>query len=552
VGARVEGNLDCDGAALINRENYAFSIDGANISGGLFLKNGFINGEVRLVGATIGGNLDLDGGVIIHRTGDALSSDGSKIAGNVFLNNGFQADGQVKLIGATIGGDLNCDHGLIQASNALVCDGAKIAGSVFLNNGFRAVGQVKLIGATIGGDLSANGGQLLNREGYALSADKLKISGGVFLNNAFKGEGHVSFVGAMINGTLNCSNSTVVSGTGTALSCDGAKITGNFLGNGFKAEGEVRLVGAIIDGNLDFDSAVLINRKDKAFLVDRATIGGGVFLRDFKAEGAVHFATTSVTGYFYWRKVRSPEFTALDLRSAKMGTLADDERSWPGKGSVFLDGLTYDRIDDDSPTDADTRVKWLKLQGAGRFSPQPYEQLAAVLHKMGHDEEAVKVTIAKNQEHATHTLFLSQQWWWYNVFGPLIGYGYRPIYAFWFSVAVISLGCLVFWIGYRGRLIIPAKQEAAVQAIYSSHEFSKHYPKFHPIVYSLETFVPLLQLDMGKHWRPDATRKCHIRLGNFSIPFTGDLLRYYFWFHIIAGWVLTTLWLAGLTGLVKS
>jgi hypothetical protein len=33
---------------------------------------------------------------------------------------------------------------------------------------------------------------------------------------------------------------------------------------------------------------------------------------------------------------------------------------------------------------------------------------------------------------------------------------------------------------------------------------------------------------------------------------SGSLLRCYFWFHIIAGWILTTLWVGGLTGLLKT
>jgi hypothetical protein len=36
------------------------------------------------------------------------------------------------------------------------------------------------------------------------------------------------------------------------------------------------------------------------------------------------------------------------------------------------------------------------------------------------------------------------------------------------------------------------------------------------------------------------------------MTFSGAVLRWYFWIHIIAGWVLTTLWVGGLTGLLKT
>ena len=39
--------------------------------------------------------------------------------------------------------------------------------------------------------------------------------------------------------------------------------------------------------------------------------------------------------------------------------------------------------------------------------------------------------------------------------------------------------------------------------------------------------------------------------GTVSATITGRLLRWYLWFHILAGWVLTPLMFAGLSGLIR-
>ena len=60
-------------------------------------------------------------------------------------------------------------------------------------------------------------------------------------------------------------------------------------------------------------------------------------------------------------------------------------------------------------------------------------------------------------------------------------------------------------------------------------------PLFNPIVYSLDSFVPLIDLHQAKYWLP-----------------TGLLLRTYHWLHIIAGWALTSLLVVGMTRLVRK
>ena len=85
-----------------------------------------------------------------------------------------------------------------------------------------------------------------------------------------------------------------------------------------------------------------------------------------------------------------------------------------------------------------------------------------------------------------------------------------------------------------------------------TRKIKQTYPKFNALVYSLETFVPLLKLDIEKYWIPDANRGRRFGLLVSELVIPGTLFRCYLCLHIIAGWILTTLWVGGVTGLIKS
>src|SRR5262249_9817410 len=85
---------------------------------------------------------------------------------------------------------------------------------------------------------------------------------------------------------------------------------------------------------------------------------------------------------------------------------------------------------------------------------------------------------------------------WYDFFGPLIGFSYQVWNALYASIAVIAIGCFIFQKGKNCALITPTKPE-------EKHENS--YPKFDALIYSLETFVPLARFGIAEFWTPSAT-----------------------------------------------
>ena len=577
-GARIEGPLNLDFArmpfplllslsgipeGIFLRESRAASIsfegthtgpisaDRLTVDGTVFLRNGFLaKGLVRLLGARIHGILDCTKGTFMGteiktpkgKTRIALTADRLDVGGGVFLREGFHATGEVRLLGAHIRGDLDCHGGTFEnpGAEALNADSLVVGGNVFLTDEFRARGQVRLLGARIRGNLECNAGtfegaEIETPEGktiVAVVADGVEVGGGVFLREGFCAKGEVRLLGTRIRSNLDCTGGTFENPGGKALNADGLEVGGGvLLSGGFLATGEVRLLGARIRGDLDCDGGTFENPGGKALSADGLEIGGGLFLRQgFQATGKV------------------------SLVHAKARVLADDEASWPGHGNLDLQGFVYEGII--GPTDAATRLRWLARQypekrRRGHYYPQPYEQLAAVLRRAGHVAESKKVLMAKEKDLRKYGDLgpLARVWNW--ILGATIGYGYRVRYALGLAAGIVLLGVLFFWLGHRAGLLSPTFPSRAETAAPSEKRLDE---AFCPWVYSLDTFLPIVNLYQEARWLPND------RGGDVVTAFCPDrcigltwshLLWAWFWIEILAGWLLTTLALAGLTGLIR-
>ena len=86
------------------------------------------------------------------------------------------------------------------------------------------------------------------------------------------------------------------------------------------------------------------------------------------------------------------------------------------------------------------------------------------------------------------------------------------------------------------RPILPTSGSPKIVDTHQPQAVPASYPKFCPIAYSVETFVPFLKLGISQNWTPNS----------------GSWLQTYLWLHIAAAWILTTLWVGGLTRLLKS
>ena len=469
--------------------------------------------------------------------------------------------------------------------------GARITGTLSLDGcrGLRTLGldcceiaEIPVLRDAEGQTISFDGSRI-----PGLKADRLDTTGGVFLRNGFEATGAVSLSGAQIGGNLECDGGRFsdAAASGNALFADGLSVAGDvYLRNGFEAAEAVRLSGAQIRGALDctggrFDS------KDTAINVQSAEVLGGIF----------------------WRAMAPLSTCIIDLTNAKTSFLADDAESWPVKGKLILNGFRYDRIAE-GPTGFAARKEWLERQVethlSTKFKPQPFEQLAKVLRETGHGEDAAQISMLKRDyERRARWISALQRLeatfegladlraqrrierdadeierldreiapkWWRCLMSPfsllrdygvwllswlfkrLIGYGYRPLWAVGWSFGFILCGLLVFQGAEQSVSMVPnnpflLKKEWA-DALGTADPyaaFAKAVPDFQPfepIIYSIDTFVPLVNLHQETHWIPQPEGK----------PGAWSFSRLYLWVHIAMGWVITTLLVASLTGVVKK
>lgn len=508
--------------------------------------------------------LDLTGSQI-----EGLRADGLKVDSNVILRNKFKANGEIRLVNAIIGGNLDFNNSTLditkaRTGTAINAETAEIDGSVFLNKKFVAIGEVTFQGATIGHNFNCEGGSFMNPADVAINATKAKIEGDVLMRVAFFAEGAVLLGDSTIGHDMDCSFGSFKHPFATALSVSGSKINGSlFMDTDFRAEGTVYLDHAEIGDTLDCGGQY--SKADNGvpalptYAINAIAIkvgGSCAFSPSLGSEGNIDFTGASIGSYLYLRNLEGLKTIHLNLISVKTGILADKIESWPSPGNLLLDGFTYERIDNNSPSDAESRIRWLRLQPTNNVFTQPYEQLARIFTSMGHQDDATEVMVAKNHDYA-NTLHWSKysQWaqcFWYKIFGRFIGYGYKTWRAFGLSIVFIITGNFIFHFARRRNLILPMDEKDCSFDMRGNPHLSANYPAFSNFIYSLEMFVPLVKLGMDDNWRPYANRWTKIRIGRRWFNITGKMVRWYLWLHILAGWVLTTLWVGGLTGLVKT
>lgn len=493
---------------------------------------------VRLSGAFIAGVLDLEACRLFRDIGlkdcrfDAVPVLRSAIIDRLFLD------------GSALPG-LQAER--LEARGGLYLRGADVAGEIRLSN------------ASLGGNFECDGARMRASADLALRCDGLEARG-VLLRGADV-RGGIDLAGARIGAEVDCTGAVVHRPDGVAIAASALEAGGSVLLRSAQIAGEVRLVGAKIGGDLDCNGARIAAPGGRAIEASRTSIAGGFFLR----EGA------ALDG-------------ALTLTGASIGSIHDDEASWPKPGDLLLNRCRYDGFID-GPVDAQRRLDWLSRQTPERwgedFWPQPYEQLATVLVQMGHEEDARTVLIAKERLQRLARRRRARQPWWRLVLaakdgmlGITVAYGRQPLLAFVWLALFWAVGVAVFWNAeregafkprspvilrspewtlcglHRGeeRFLASSQQtlpgraadgESQLDCFRSQWEAAS-YPVFNAWMFSLDTLLPVLDVNQKTYWLPDPTKR------------GGAPALAYFYFQSVVGWALSLLAVAGFSGIVKS
>ncbi|KIC09891.1 hypothetical protein RA19_14135 [Leisingera sp. ANG-M1] len=355
--------------------------------------------------------------------------------------------------------------------------------------------------------------------------------------------------GLKVGGQLGCDGAEFQNKGGTALNLQDAEIGQTLFLRSVKIFGAADLNGLKTGGALECNGAEFQNRGRTALNLQDAEIGQGFFFRD----------QVTVQG-------------SIDLTTAHCGDLVDDPDCWPDSGHLILDGFTYRRIA--GSTDARTRLNWLARgdHWEGEFYPQPYKQLAKVLHEMGHEADAKEVRISLAQKLArnaraeriwfTGTEFeflrvllpLPIIWFWHMALNFLTDYGYRPGKSL---AALVFLWAVAIYPAHKAwkegsfapnsgpMLTSPEWQHLARDSDNPSKEWSstvpgKDWETFNRYAYAADLVVPIIDLGQTDAWAPSTER-----------GWWGYHLWWLRWVFTTMGWIVTALGAAALTGIIR-
>jgi hypothetical protein len=414
--------------------------------------------------------------------------------------------------------------------------GLVVHGDLNLANGFHASGETRIETAKVEGDLNGNGASFHYSSSSlseyseslkpALVLDESTIGGSVDFSFGFRAEGAVLIREALVAGDLDMHRAELSNPHNVALQAYFSSFDTVSLGNPTQGPFEA-------DGLVELSVATMRS----ALMVRDARLLGA------PGDGHGFVASGMRTPALLWQNVELHNGAIFDLSNARVGILLDDRESWPQAGNLLIDDLTYDNFGAGAPADARTRLQWISLQ-PGAFRPQPYRQLAKVLADRGDDAGATRVRIAAEDLRYASRGPLARVWGGFLKW--TIGYGHRPMLTIMWSLAVVLLGWAVVRVAKAASVMRPTYPENPPA------QEELHYQTLHALLYSLDVFLPFVNLHQEHYWWPDedASGVCPV-LGR-KLTVRGSTIQYYLWLQIIAGWILSAIFLAGVTGLIRG
>ncbi|MER6065439.1 oxidoreductase [Streptomyces sp. NPDC001792] len=464
----------------------ALRLTGARITGGLDLRFAEVAVPVVLADCRFDEVPLLQGARIraVALSGSSLpglAADTAQIDGRLVLSR-CHLTGPLVLDRAQINGDLDLRNAVITAPGPEAVSAVHVAirGDTLCTN-LAVQGGFRISGGSIDGEFDLEGASLSNPGGHALDAYHVQINEDFTFHPNFRAEGRIILSGATVSAAIGFCGAQLDNAGDVALEAIDVRVARNFdLGEGLAVVGGIKLDGSHIGTQLSFRDATLAHPD-----------GTALSLRLVQAR------ETDL-------RTRQPIAGTVDARNAQLGTLYDMPDTWPAH--LRLAEATYDALAD--PLVAAERVEWLR-RGTDGYLPQPYEQLAAAYRRLGHEDEARTVLLAK-QRHRRATLPPLSRAWGY-VQDATVGYGYRPLRAGLWLAALLACGAIFFGVHP------PAPLEAGKE------------PPFNAVFYTLDLLVPIITFGQEAAFAPRGV---------------GQWLAYGL---TAAGWVLATTVTAGIS-----
>jgi hypothetical protein len=603
-GISIRGNLNCEGGYFENPTPYikgefkkidekisedmkphTIVVNQAVIRGNVYLRKDRLlqhpfesHGQILMIESEIFGKLDCGGAVLRGSRGndDVLATDRTRIRGSAYL---WYCDsyGQIHFRGTRIDGDLHLTSGEFYISAGdyhapLDLQRLKVEGSLFLDG--IETRQVYLAGARIGADLDCTGAKFMASGPEAPPSGTHAPAGAVGILG-------IDAYGAVIGGELRLDGISFVSAESN--DSDGSENVGEDVARIVDLGGAcaTRLSLPWADRcttrpEIEHGTPIQLKRPDWEADPARFVLYYlSRFKRSFEAKDdedtqqdpppksakAGRRSALDVLLHYLtkWQEriMASRFLERVELRAnQKRALLRQYERStaWiRQKWTVRLKGFSFSYVNG-----CDTKELAYRWLDRIEFDTQPYDQLAAVLAGKGREGMARSVLVRK--EH----LRRMQHPWWYRfdkyLFGGLyratVGYGYRPERALAWAAIIIMLGCVFFAHGYNKKWFAPNEIEAYTMLHESGEKkiSPPTYVAFNPFLYTLDVFVPTLDLGQKKNWHPVEPRSevNSPRDESKQDRFFNWVVFYYYPAAVVLGWILIVIAILGPIGVIKK
>ncbi|MGI5457451.1 hypothetical protein ACQEWB_30660 [Streptomyces sp. CA-249302] len=424
---------------------------GLDCAGTFYLTNARVQDVLLLRGATISGP-----------RGNLQMSE-LTVGGGLYLGRGFSCTGTVNLCGATIGATVELldatltGPGLDAGDYALHLGCAQVGGDIQAERGLVVDGPITLADTSVRGSVVLRGARLNHPSGTALMAARVHIGGDFDGRGGLSAEGTLDLCDARIGGSLLLDGAelTAPDGGPNALSANGIDVGGlAHFGRGLTAHGRIAMSNAVVRSYLSFYGAVLDAGEADEALVCRGTQAAQLALQFGEIPKGV-----------------------VDLSRTRAALIHDDPATWPD--SLIVDGTVYGILR--PALRAADRLPWLARDPEG-FTPQPYEQLATVYQSHGRDADARTVLVARHRN-LRPVLPLPARLW-SLLQDVTVGYGYRPRRAIGLLLCLLAAGSALFGTWHPEPV------------------GGGPYPRFQPVIYTLDLLLPLVDLGQERAYEP--------------------------------------------------
>jgi hypothetical protein len=570
LGARMGGSLDLLGVCIESSDGPAVDLSDATIEGRVFViedlagRRSAIRGRMDMSSACISGRFLLrnasievladrsDGSLYARPTaaGTALKAPRLSVGAEMALAGQCEVTGGIDLSmgdmsSVSVGGNcvLNAPGG-----SALDLAGAQIRTGLRLDENVAVEGTIRLEGTVIHGTLALHG-QLSQPEHRSLVAGTgMTVYGDVYLEGLRTDGGRINFRGATL-GSLIAGGAQLRNPGGYSVSLTQALIKGSVrLTGGFTSTGLVVLNRSTVEGRVQFTGGSFTcpapaprNVHGNAIEAISATVRGGIDLG--------------------WETVTP----SVDFTDATTTFLADDPAAWPDRFTIS--GMTYDRFErPDGATprqvwDPAARCAWLSRQTY--FDSGPYEQAARVFRQHGYTSEAEQILMAqRKQARQVGRSSATRSRRALDAIYAIIGYGYRPSRVLWLLAALLVLVTVTLELPASKATLRANNGNGDVYAtsgllstpggpVAPSSPTPASSPRpdacgdgevrcFSPVLYAIDTVIPLISLDQRSSWYPD--------------PHTADGEIMLWWLNLatLLGWLLSSIFVLSFARLSRS